>query len=83
MNTDFSVGYGGIRLKRRTVINSHRFTSARTRTTTANETCSFATGLVMVVRGDNGAIACAKTFLRARSRFHRLDCPITRWRIRH
>jgi hypothetical protein len=65
------------------VINSQRFTSARTRTTTANGTCSFAAGLVMVVCGDDGAIACAKTFLRARSRFHPLNFPITRRRIRY
>ena len=37
----------------------------------------------MVVRGDHGAIACAKTFLRARSRFHPLNFPIARRRIRY
>ena len=48
-----------------------------------NETCSFGTGLVMIVRRDNGAISCAKTFLRARSRFHSLNFPIPRRRIRY
>jgi hypothetical protein len=37
----------------------------------------------MIVRGDSGAISCAKTFLRARSRFHSLNFPITRRRIRY
>jgi len=37
----------------------------------------------MVVRGANGAIGCAKTFLRARSRFHPLSFPITRRRTRY
>jgi hypothetical protein len=37
----------------------------------------------MVVRSYGGAIARAKTFLRARSRFHPLNFAITRRRIRH
>jgi hypothetical protein len=37
----------------------------------------------MVVRDNNGAIARAKTFHRARSRFHPLNFAITRRRIRH
>ena len=56
---------------------------AAAQTTAANGLCSFATRLVMVVRGYNGAIARAKTFLRARSRFHPLNFAITRRRIRH
>jgi len=58
--------------------------SARRRTNNCREwACSFATRLVIVVGGYNGAIARAKTFRRARSRFHPLNFPITRRRIRH
>ena len=56
---------------------------APAQTTAANGSVSFATALMMVVRGKNGAIARAKTFHRARSRFHGLNFAITRRRIRH
>ena len=58
--------------------------SARPRTDNCREwVCSFATGLVMVERDNNGAIARAKTFLRARLRLQPLNFAIARRRIRY
>ena len=56
---------------------------AAAQTTAANELVHSPPGLVIAMRGYNGAIARAKTFLRARSRFHPLNFAITRRRIRH
>ena len=56
---------------------------AAAQTTAANELVHSPPGLVIAMRSYNGAIARAKTFLRARSRFHPLNFAITRRRIRH
>jgi len=84
MKTDFPVCDGRIRLKCRSR-QSIRSVSRQLEQGSLPllGPVPFATGLGMVVRGDNDAIACAKTFRRARLRFHSLDFPSTRLRIRH